>query len=147
VNRKEDKSNAAHNRAVVLAAISAAADVGAPCPSDVELMALLRGMATKRKVNETMVILQANGLITRAYMPGYRRVTIVATGKSTAPFPEHIRGTPRVSKVVPRSRSRFGDPVLGCERELKPAPLQLWEDEREYGDHPAFAPAWHAVLA
>ncbi len=74
---------AAHNDAIILAALERAANAGQPCPSNGELASLIDRQSTSAAV-EALARLSRAGRIAVQRGPASRVVTILATGKSTA---------------------------------------------------------------
>ncbi|SDC30433.1 hypothetical protein SAMN05444678_102249 [Sphingomonas sp. YR710] len=77
----------------VLRALEWAAALAKPCPTNIELADLVGGHATARRISQIVGDLADAGYIRLQRFSASRVVTIVATGKSTAP----IAGTPHWS--------------------------------------------------
>lgn len=72
--------------AIVLAALIEAAAAGEPCP-DNKTLAGLTGSKSSSGATDMIMALAARGLLKLERVSGARRVTIVATGQSTAALP------------------------------------------------------------
>lgn len=75
----------ARKRAIILSAVSEAAETGAPCPSTAEL-ARLSGYSVQT-IGEALRRLEDDGHIIRSVRGSWRTITITATGKATAGLP------------------------------------------------------------
>lgn len=97
-------------REILLAALTALADAGKPMLSNDEIAAIIGGN-TDSTAQACLRGMEAHGLIKIEYTPRHqRRVTILATGKSTGWQPAPKRGR-KVNPNSRRSRQRNGSPT------------------------------------
>lgn len=100
----------------VLSAITQAAELGKPCPSNSDLAKVAK-LSAKDSVNAVIRKLESMGLITVERVPLGRCITVAKTGKSTAPVKrasERPKPAPLTARPLFVAQVVNRDPCFKC---------------------------------